>query len=156
MPVASLQGIQNFLKVQRIAIIGVSRNEKDYSRILMRDFQNNGIEVVPVHPTVEEMEGVPAFHAVTEVHPVPEAAIILVPEDQLLAATRQSIAAGIRMLWYRHSENSSHHYRSAIATAKEAGVEVVDGECPLMFLPKAAWFHRAHGFVNRITGSYPR
>jgi len=33
---------------------------------------------------------------------------------------------------------------------------VVPGFCPLMFFPDTAWFHRLHGLVMKITGSYPR
>jgi hypothetical protein len=31
----------------------------------------------------------------------------------------------------------------------------VPGECPFMFLPEAAWIHRAHGALRKITGPYP-
>lgn len=155
MPTATQKDIRSFLDARRIAILGVSRNARDYSRLVARDFLNNGYEVLPVHPSAEELEGVPAFHSVNEAFPAPEAALILVPEDQLINATHQCITAGIRKLWFRHSENSSSHYRMAVATAREAGATVVDGECPLMFLPNAAWFHRAHALVNRITRTYP-
>lgn len=46
--------------------------------------------------------------------------------------------------------------QAALEFCNENGIRVVPGFCPLMFLPDAGWFHRLHGFVMKITGSYPR
>jgi hypothetical protein len=35
-------------------------------------------------------------------------------------------------------------------------VDVVPGFCPYMFLPGTPFFHGLHGFVKKVTGSYPK
>jgi hypothetical protein len=42
-----------------------------------------------------------------------------------------------------------------VAFGKSHGIEMVVGECPFMFLPNSGWFHHFHGFVRKITRSYP-
>jgi hypothetical protein len=44
----------------------------------------------------------------------------------------------------------------AIGFCAANGISVVPGECPFMFFPGTPWFHRMHGWVKKITGSYPR
>lgn len=155
MPAVTLDSIHQFLATHRIAIVGVSRNEKDYSRHVLEQFLSHGYDAVPLHPEMEEVSGIPCFRHIGDVHPKAEAALLLVPEHELIAATRQCIAAGIRHIWFRHSGDSNQYYRIAVAEAREKGANVVDGECPLMYLPNVAWFHRAHAFLSKVTGAYP-
>jgi hypothetical protein len=44
----------------------------------------------------------------------------------------------------------------AIGFCESNGMGVIPGECPFMFLPGGAWYHRFHGLVKKIAGSYPR
>jgi hypothetical protein len=44
---------------------------------------------------------------------------------------------------------------SAVEFCKSHGIAVVAGECPFMLFPGGSWFHRLHGLVKKITGSYP-
>jgi hypothetical protein len=34
-------------------------------------------------------------------------------------------------------------------------MEVVEGQCPFMFLPNTQFFHRAHGVILKMVGRYP-
>ena len=42
--------ICNFLGHKRLAVIGVSRNSKDFSRVLFHEFLKRGYDAIPVHP----------------------------------------------------------------------------------------------------------
>jgi hypothetical protein len=44
----------------------------------------------------------------------------------------------------------------AVKFCEANGIAVIAGECPMMFLSGGAWFHRLHGWLKKITGSYPR
>ena len=48
--ISSLDTIEQFLKQKRIAMIGLSRNRKDFSVDLFREFCSRGYEMVPVNP----------------------------------------------------------------------------------------------------------
>jgi hypothetical protein len=44
----------------------------------------------------------------------------------------------------------------AVVLCRERGIEVVDGECPFMFLPGTSWSHGVHRFFKRLGGRLPR
>jgi len=44
----------------------------------------------------------------------------------------------------------------AVKFCEANGISVIAGECPMMFLPGGSWFHRFHGLLKKIAGSYPR
>jgi len=50
----TLQDIQSFLDLKRLAVVGVSRNPTDFTRVLFREFRNRGYDAVPVNPAVRE------------------------------------------------------------------------------------------------------
>jgi hypothetical protein len=43
----------------------------------------------------------------------------------------------------------------AVEFCRERGINIIAGECPLMFLPKNG-LHAIHGFIRKITGTYPK
>ena len=70
---AQMTTVRDFLAQKRFAFIGVSRQPKDFSRALFREFQGRNYEPVPVHPEAEEIEGVPCFARLADVQPPVEA-----------------------------------------------------------------------------------
>src|SRR5579885_654854 len=57
----SLNAIQDFLAQKRIAFVGVSRDPKDFSCSLFREFVKRGYDVVPVNPNASEVMGRQTF-----------------------------------------------------------------------------------------------
>ena len=51
-PIPSLETIEDFLSQKRIAMIGVSRNPKDFSAALFEGLRKRGYEMVPVNPKI--------------------------------------------------------------------------------------------------------
>jgi uncharacterized protein len=152
-----MASIQEFLSAKSIAIVGVSRNPQDYSRLVLSDFRKRGYRVYAVNPSVQtESEGTPFFARVSDIPEIPQAAILLPPDSALGETTRQCLDAGIRQLWFRKKAESSPAYAAAVSEARQRGAEVITGECPLMFLPDGAWYHRLHAVIARVSGSYPR
>ncbi len=143
---ASLAQIQGFLASKRIAIAGVSRNPRDFSRMLFREFRSRGYDVVPVNPNLAEVEGVPCVATVAEISPAAEAALLLTPPAMNPRLSGECVEAGIRKIWI---------YRRAAQPAPE-GVDLISGECPFMFLPRTGGIHRFHGFCRKLVGSYPK
>ncbi|ORC32727.1 CoA-binding protein [Marispirochaeta aestuarii] len=51
----------------QVAILGASRNPERYSYKALNMLRNHGYKVVPVHPTLKEIEGVPVHNSLSEV-----------------------------------------------------------------------------------------
>jgi acyl-CoA synthetase (NDP forming) len=109
-----------------------------------------------VNPNAGEIAGRAAYKSVTEVRPVPERALILLPEDKTEQAVIDCADAGIEKVWlHRHVAGGVSDTR-AIFRAEERGIQLITGFCMFMFLPRTAFIHKLHGGVMRVVGAYPR
>jgi uncharacterized protein len=146
-----VQSAQRFLSLHRIAVVGVSRNPRDFSRAVLKAFLERGLDAVPVNPAagVEELGGRRAFPRLSAVSPPVEGALLLVPPAQADAVAAEAIAAGIRHLWFHRGGGAGAASPQALERCRAAGVEVVAGLCPFMVLPGMGWPHRLHAWVRR-------
>lgn len=148
--------IQDFLTLKRFAFVGVSRRPNDFSRTLFREFLKRGYQPVPVHPGAEDLEGQRCFARLQEISPPVEAALLMTPPAVTDTLVEDCAAANITRVWMFRGAGRGAATPGAIKFCEAHGISVIPGECPFMFLPGEAWFHRMHGFVRRITGAYPR
>jgi predicted CoA-binding protein len=149
---ASKRAIDSFLACRRLAVVGVSRNPKDFSRALFRAFAERGYDVVPVNANGGEIEGRTAARRIGDVQPPVDAALLLTPMEASAAVVRECAAAGVRRVWLHRGGGAGAVSPAAVAAAREQGLEIVDGACPFMFLPGTSFFHRLHGFFHRVGG----
>lgn len=147
---AARERARDFLEARRIAMVGVSRDEKDFCRLLMRELVGRGYDVVPVNPAATEIEGRRCYPRVQYASPPVEAALLLTPPEGTAQAVRDCLAAGVRRIWMHHGAGRGSASPEALALCAEAGVEPVTGLCPFMVLPGASLPHRVHGFVRRL------
>jgi predicted CoA-binding protein len=156
MVVNRLEDVREFLGLQRIALVGVSRDAKDFSRSLFREFRERGYDVIPVNPAAEEIEGARCYARVSDVAPRADGALVLTKAAQAAAVVRDCAAAGIRRVWlFQGGPGSGAVSEEAVAACREAAMTVIAGECPFMFLEGGSWIHRAHGWLRRIAAKYP-
>jgi uncharacterized protein len=153
---ATLDQIKAFLAVKRLAIAGVSRNPKDFSRLLLREFLQRGYDVVPVHPGAGEIEGRACFARLQDVVPPVEAVLLMTSPTATEQVVRDCAEAGVKQVWMYRARGAGAVSREAVGYCESRGIEVVAGECPMMFFPGAQFFHHVHGFIRQITGRYPR
>lgn len=152
---ASKASIDRFMALPRVAIVGVSRKEGQYSRIVFEELRKAMAEVEPVNPSAAQIAGVPCAESVETMQPPPNGAILLVHAGAILETARQCIRSGVKMVWMRQSEHTSEAHSQAVAECHEAGITVITGECPLLFLRGGHWIHRLHAGLRKITGTYP-
>lgn len=149
-PMQDLPAIERFLACRRLALVGVSRDPKDFSRGLLRELLARGYDVAPVNPFAAEIEGRPCRRSVKDVEPAAEAALLMTAPSQSEAATRDCLDAGVRLLWFHRGGGGGAASPSALALCRERGATAVPGACPYMFLKDAGWVHRVHGFLHRV------
>lgn len=151
-----MQRIQDFLGLKRLAVVGVSRKPQDFSRALFREFLARGYQVVPVHPDAPDIEGQRCFARLQDIQPPVEGALFLTAPAVTGTLVRECPAAGITRVWMFRGAGQGAAAPEAVRFCEAHGISVIPGECPFMFFPATRWFHRMHGFVRKIAGSYPR
>ena len=149
------KNIDEFLSQKRIAFVGLSADPRDFSHAVWREMLERGYDLVPVHPTATQLEGVPAYASVTDIPGPVDGALLMTPQSASAAVVAQCADAGIPRVWLHRGVGHGSVTQEAIDTAQARGLTLVSGQCPLMFLRDAAWIHRAHAWGKKLTGSYP-
>ncbi len=155
MPESARQAISAFLEQKRIALVGASRNPKDFNALMFRDLRRLGYDVVPVNPSAKDIDGVPCYERVQQIDPPVQAALIMTKPDTAAAVVNDCLEAGIKRIWLYRAVGQGAVSAAAVDFCNRNGISVVPGFCPYMFLPGAAWFHRLHAGFLRITRAYP-
>jgi len=152
---ATLTDVQHFLGRRRLAIVGVSRNDRDFTRVLFREFVKRGYDAVPVHPGVAEIEGRPCFGHIGEIAPPVDTALVLTPAAVTNEVVHDCAAAGVTHVWMFRAAGAGAVSPEAVAFCRSQGIRLVDGECPFMFFRGSGFIHQVHRLIRRITGRYP-
>ncbi len=138
-----------FLRAKRIAVVGVSRNAKDFSRGVFRELIRRGIDAVPVNPALTDADGRRAFARVQDVAPAADAALLMVPAARAANAVRDCLAAGVKRVWFHRGGGPGSESAEALALCHEHGIATVRGLCPFMAFPDAGLGHRVHGWFRQ-------
>lgn len=155
MKTGSLEVIREFLRHKRWAMVGVSRRKLDFSRWLLGQFRRRGYEVVAVNPHTAELDGIPCHPRLSAIQPPPEVVLVLTRRRHSAAIARDAAAAGVGRIWFYAAAGSGAAAPEALAFCREAGIQVVAGYCPMMFLDQTPWLHRAHAAFLKLVGAYP-
>ena len=147
--------IDDFLGQKRLAMVGVSRNWKDFSRLLFREFQKRGYEMVPVHPEADEMDGVACQRKVTEIDPPVDGVLLMTKPAVTDQVVKDCAEAGVKRVWMYRAAGPGAVSQPAVDFCEESGIGVIPGYCPYMFFEKPGFIHSTHVFFMKLTGKYP-
>jgi hypothetical protein len=148
--------IRDFLAQKRFAFVGVSRQPKDFSRALFREFQTRDYQPVPVHPEAAEIEGAPCFAHLRDIQPPVDSVLLMTSPAVTNLLIPECVEAGVKRIWFYGATSQGAATDSALQICEANSIRAIPGECPFMFLDGTPWFHRIHGLVKKITGAYPR
>jgi predicted CoA-binding protein len=142
--------IRRFLKERRFAFVGLSRDPEDFSRRLFRELLARGYDVVPVNPQLQAVEDRQCYVRLQEISPPVRAALLLTRPAVTEQVVRDAVEAGLSLVWMHRGSGIGAVSPKAAAYCRSHGVEVIEGACPYMFLPRGAVVHRVHGFFHRL------
>jgi uncharacterized protein len=145
---STLDEARRFLGAKRIAIVGLSRDPKGFSRGVLRALVERGHDVVGVHPGPPPDDDVRWYPRMQDVSPAADAALIMTPPGQTERVLRDCAAAGISRVWLHRGAGPGAESLQALAFCKEHGIEAVHGLCPFMALPGAGLGHRVHAWFR--------
>jgi len=155
-PKVSLNTIENFLAQKRIALVGISRERLNIGTDLFKALFSRGHEVSLVNPKATEMLGQRCFARVQDIHPAPDAALLLTSPGVTNSVVRDCAEAGVKRIWMYRGGGQGSVSTEAVEFCREHGIELVPGQCPFMFLSPVHGVHRFHRFFFKIGGKYPQ
>lgn len=142
-----------FLAHRRLALVGVSRDPRDFSRTVLGELTRHGYDVGPVNPIGGEgRDGIAFAQRVQDIDPPVEAALLMTPPAVTTEVVKDCVQVGIRHVWMHQGVGRGAASPEAIAYCREYGISVVTGACPLMYLPGMGFVHRAHRWCREVFG----
>ena len=155
--IAIREAAEEFLAHERIAVTGVSRHPSSHgSNVVYQRLRDRGYEVFAVNPNADEVEGDVCYHDLKSIPGGVEAVVIGTSPTHADSTMQECNELGIKNVWMHRSFGQGSVSDSATRFAREHGITVIDGGCPLMFEPCSDAGHKAMRFVFTMTGKVPR
>jgi predicted CoA-binding protein len=144
--------VNDFLDQRKLAVVGVSRNGNKFGNAAYKELKAKGYQIYPVHPHAETIEGDPCYPNLRALPEPVDSLLIVVPPQQTEKVVHEAAEAGIRQVWMQQGAESP----AAVRFCEEQGINVVHGECILMFAEPTAFMHRLHRCVWGLLGKLPQ
>lgn len=144
---------RQFLTGGLIAVIGASDDPHNFGRTVCEALRDHGRQVVAVHPAAETVAGVPCYRSIRAVPERVATAIIMVPRALACTVVADALASGVERIWLFKGAGPGSDSVDAVQLYHEAGVKMIAGACPLMFLEPVRGVHRVHSWLRRLSGA---
>jgi predicted CoA-binding protein len=142
--------VDEFVAQPALALVGVSRTGKKFSNATMKELRAKGYKVYPVNRNGGEVEGEKIYSRLQDLPEKVGGVLIMVKPAEAEAAVREAADCGIRRAWLQQGSETP----AALKAASDHDMQVISGECILMFAGKSG-FHGFHKFVNKLIGRLP-
>jgi predicted CoA-binding protein len=146
-----LAQIQDFLTPKKMAIAGVSRDEKKFGYQIYHDLTEKGFEIFPINPNADNIKGSKCYRNVSELPDDVKHLLIITPKEQTEAIVSEGISKGIKNMWIQQMSET----KESIALAEKNGINVITHYCIYMFTEPVKGFHRFHRGLTKLFGKYP-
>ncbi len=146
------QSITEFLAPKKLAIAGVSANTKKFGYAIFNELRQKGYDICPIHPSLEELEGVKCYKSVIDIPTDYEKLFIVTPKDVTNEILKQASEKGIKHVWVQQTSGT----KETNHIAKEKGIELIDKECIFMFAEPVKSIHKFHKAIWKLFGLLPK
>ena len=117
-------------KNKTIAMIGVSKDPKKPSTIVMKRMQEYGFRVIPVNPRAkgEKILGEEVFEKITDIKEKVEIVDVFRPSKEVYAIAEDTVKIGAKVLWLQLGIRDE----KAKELVEKNDIEYVDNKCTKM------------------------
>ena len=123
--------IKAFFAGKRFAVVGASTDREKYGNKVLRVYQQNNLDVVPINPKADEVEGLKAYPDLASVPGAIDGVSIITPPKVTEHVVAEAVKRGIKNIWMQPGAESA----TAIEAAENAGANVIaGGPCILVSL----------------------
>ena len=144
-----------FLRCKHIAVAGVSRSGKEPANAIFRRLRESGHHVIPVNPNAAELEGCKCYPSIDAIPEPVEALMVVTHPAQAPSVVRPAIARGVKHIWFHRSFGDGSVSPEALQLCRAAGVEPIEGGCPLMYCPPVDPGHKVFRWWLRLQRRVP-
>ena len=123
--------IKQFLDASTFAVAGASNNRAKYGNKILRCYQQNNRNVIPINPSAETIEDIPCVASVLKIPDTVDSLSIITPPKITEQIVAHAITKRIKNIWMQPGAES----RIAIELCQQNGINVIaDGSCLLVVM----------------------
>lgn len=115
--------ITTFLAGKRFAVVGASRDRSKYGNKVLRAFQQNRFDVVPVNPNADKVEGLQAYPDLKSLHGSIDGISVITPPEVTEKVVEQAVQLGIKNIWLQPGAESEQ----SVNDAERVGANLISG-----------------------------
>ena len=124
---SSDEQIRDILSLNKVAVVGMSKNPSKAAHYVPRYLFENGYDVTPVNPYSDEILGKKSYNSVSDIVGDVDIVDVFRPSDQVLPVIREAIKKKPKVIWLQQGIHNSE----AEELARSAGIKVVFNRCML-------------------------
>lgn len=148
----SMQLIDEFVALNKIAVVGVSRNPDKFGNAIYRELKQRGKTVYAVNPSADMIEGDRCYAGLGALPEKPDGVLIVVTPEASLDVIRDTAKEGIPYVWLQQGANSLKGEQ----LCRDLGLKLISGECIFMHNQPVKSIHKFHRTLRKIFGGLPR
>jgi predicted CoA-binding protein len=149
--------VEDFLAQRRIAVVGVSRADRlSPANAIWKKLLGAGYEAFAVNPQADEIDGQQCYRSLSAIPSGVDGVVFAAPPGAAEEVVRECEQLGIRRFWMHRALGTGSVSPAAAEFARQNGITVIAGACPMMYVPPVDFGHRCFKFVLRITGGLPK
>ncbi len=146
-----------FLSHKRVAVTGVSRTPASHGgNVVYKRLRDRGYEVFAVNPNTDTVEGDPCYHDLKSIPGGVDLVVIATRPEHAEGTVSEAAELGITRVWMHRLFGSGSCSPEAATVAREKGITLIEGGCPLMFGPASDPGHKLFRTFATLLGKVPR
>ncbi|GKS67729.1 CoA-binding protein [Nitrosarchaeum sp.] len=119
--------IRDILCLKRVAVIGMSKNERKAAHYVPKYLADNGFDIIPVNPTADEILGKKCYSTISEVSDDVDIVDVFRPSELVLPIVEEAIKKKPKVIWLQEGI----HNLEAEKMARDNGIIIVFNRCML-------------------------
>jgi predicted CoA-binding protein len=120
---SSQQIVEEYMASGPYAVVGASTNPEKYGNMVLRAYMKRGVEVYPINPKAEEVEGLKAYPGLADLPVKVRGISVITPPKITLRVVEEAARQGIEYVWMQPGAESPE----AVRRAEELGLKVIAG-----------------------------
>jgi predicted CoA-binding protein len=148
----SKASIATFLESRKLAIAGVSRDQKKLGYTVLKKLKEIGFDLYLIHPHTDTLHGEPCYHNISDLPADIGGLLIMTPKTETLGLVEDAVKKGIPNLWIQQMSETPESIEYAVSNK----VNLVTGLCILMFAEPVEGFHKFHRNLKKWFGKMPK
>ena len=146
------QNIEDFFAQPAMAVVGVSRTGRKFGNYAYKNLKQKGIKVYQIHPGSGKIEGDECFPDIKSLPEDAKAVLIVIKPIHAMKVVQDAAECGIKHVWFQQGAESNE----AVEFCIKNGINVIYGECIMMFASPVKSLHRFHRWIWGAFGKLPK